>query len=379
MRIRSTVAKSLGFSLTADEGGRLVFIADGDAVNAETDCDLSQLFVMPGFIDTHNHGAVGVDVNTATIDGFIEVGRFLASVGVTSWVPTLVPDEDANYQRVAAEIGEVLRLQDEMPVARIVGIHYEGIFANEKMCGALRPEFFRAFSGSELDALPEIPGLAHIVTYAPEIAGGINLTKALVARGWVPSIGHTNAGADVLSAAFDAGARRFTHLFNAMTGVHHRDLGVAGFALSCDDAECEIIADGIHVRSEILRLAARVKSAAKLCLVSDSVAPTGLGDGEFELWDERITVESGRTRNERGSIAGSVITVADAVKCYGNLGVSAADLALMASGNAARTLGISNEVGSLAAGKRADLVALDDEWNVKFVMIGGRVVFDEIS
>ena len=159
-----------------------------------------------------------------------------------------------------------------------------------------------------------------------------------------------------------------------MTGIHHRDIGVAGWALANRDVTFDIIADGIHVDRKMLELACRVKSADGVTLISDSVAPTGRGDGQFELWGETISVEHGRTRNQRGSIAGSVITMLDAVWMMRSLGFDDAEISKMASLNPAKLLGISDRYGSIEAGKRADLVAVDADGNASWVMIGGRVV-----
>jgi N-acetylglucosamine-6-phosphate deacetylase len=162
-----------------------------------------------------------------------------------------------------------------------------------------------------------------------------------------------------------------THFFNAMTGIHHRDIGVAGWGLAKPEMSFDIIADGIHVAPQMLKLACRTKGVDHVSLISDSVAPTGLGDGEFDLWNEKISVENGRTRNERGSIAGSVITVLDAVKRMLELGFSESDVAKMSSQNPATLLGLDGEIGSIEIGKRADLVALDDQGNIGFTIIGG--------
>ena len=197
-------------------------------------------------------------------------------------------------------------------------------------------------------------------------------------QNWIVSIGHTRADFETLNRAFDVGARQVTHLFNAMTGVHHREIGVAGWALLNDKVSCEIIADGHHVAPEMLKFAYKCKTADNLILVSDSVAPTGLGDGHFDLWNEKISVVNGKTQNERGSIAGSVITVLEAVRMYKSLGISDAEISKMASLNPARVLGIDKNYGSIEIGKQADLVAIDNEGNVKLTLIGGQVGFSEL-
>lgn len=355
------------------EDGKIAAISM-DEVAAEETISLENQTLFAGFIDIHNHGAVGVDVNRTNAGDLRKVGKFLVSCGVTAWMPTFVPDSEETYQKVISAINEVMKIQADLPVAQIVGVHYEGVFANSQMCGALRPEFFKTFTGREIGDLPTLSTGVHLTTLAPEIEGGIKLIRELRKQGWIPSIGHTRASFEILEEAFEAGARHVTHLFNAMTGIHHREIGVAGWALTKDEISCEIIADRIHVHPRMLRFAQRNKPADKLVLVSDSVAPTGLGDGEFELWEEKIAVINGKTRNERGSIAGSVITVLDAVKNYLALGASEVEVSRMASANPAKLLGLEKCRGTIEVGKRADLVALDEQGNVTLTMVGGKII-----
>lgn len=355
------------------ENGKIAAISN-EEFSADEVINLDNQTLFAGFIDIHNHGAVGVDVNAANAADLQKVGEFLASKGVTAWTPTFVPDSDETYQKVVGAIEEVIKIQVNLPIAQIVGVHYEGVFANEKMCGALRPEFFKTFSGRELNDLPTLENGVHLTTFAPEIEGGIELVRELRKQNWIPSIGHTRADFETLEKAFEAGAMHVTHLFNAMTGVHHREVGVAGWALTKDEIFCEIIADGIHVHPKMLKFAQKNKPADKLLLVSDSVAPTGLGDGNYELWGERIAVVEGKTQNERGSIAGSVITVLDAVKMYLSLGVSETQVSKMASANAAKLLGLEKTHGTIEVGKRADFVAVDEQGNVTLTLVGGNII-----
>ncbi|HEY2867467.1 MAG TPA: N-acetylglucosamine-6-phosphate deacetylase [Pyrinomonadaceae bacterium] len=348
--------------------------------------DLSGMDLLSGFIDVHNHGAVGHDVNASTAEELFEVAAFLARNGVTAWVPTLVPDSDENYRRIIDEIDRLMELQEGKSVAQAVGVHYEGVFASEAMCGALRSQYFKDYKiettkntkghekAQNAVLLPKLKQGVHMTTLAPEVEGGIHLIKKLVKDGWVVSIGHTRADAKTLDAAYEAGARHLTHFFNAMTGVHHRDIGVAGWGLSHEDVTFDIIADGIHVAPQMLEFVCRSKGANKVSLISDSVAPTGLGDGEFDLWGEKISVKNGRTQNERGSIAGSVITLHDAVKQMLALGFTLSEVSQMASANPAKLLGLDKEMGSIEVGKCADLISLDEDGNIKSVFIGGKSV-----
>ncbi|MEO7675120.1 MAG: N-acetylglucosamine-6-phosphate deacetylase [Pyrinomonadaceae bacterium] len=405
------------FAIEVGEDGFVSNLAAVENGAVGSDIDLHGSAVYPGFIDIHIHGAVGVDVNSADADGLMEVAGFLARHGVTAWMPTLVPDSDENYRRVIAAIDRLMEIQGEMPIAQAVGVHYEGVFANEKMCGALRPEFFKTFArnhadtipsaeaasnrskaggereerepprppkaaatppskGGELIGLPRLKRGVHMTTLAPEIDGGIELTRELVRQGWVVSVGHTKADVETLDQAFAAGARHLTHFFNAMTGLHHRDVGVVGWALTKDEVTFDIIADGVHVHPKMLEYACRSKSPGKVSLISDSIAPTGLGDGEYNVWGEKISVVNGRTENERGSIAGSVITMLDAVNRMLSLGFSPTEVSKMASLNPAKLLGIDKNYGSIEVGKRADLVAMNADGIVKLVMIGGQIVYE---
>ena len=338
--------------------------------------DLQGLTLFPGFIDAHIHGAIGVDTMAASAADLNRVSYFLATCGVTGWLPTLVPAPAAEYARAITSISEAA---NQNAGARILGVHYEGPFVNSVQCGALHAEFFRTFSGpGDLDDLPILSDrrAKHLTTMAPEIAGGIELVRELTRRGWIVSLGHTRADFEILDKALGAGARHMTHFMNAMTPLHHRAPGPIGWGLARDEVTCDFIADGVHLDREMLRLLLKLKSSDRLSLISDAVAAAGMGDGDFEIWGETITVKNGRTANARGSIAGSVITMLDAVRMMLSLGGSEVEVAKMAATNPARLLGIDQECGSIEEGKRADLVALDGGGQVVLTLVGGRIVFD---
>ena len=371
--------KAENVSLLVENGRIAEIFGQNQTRQADRTIDLAGATVFAGFIDIHIHGAVGVDAMTAGADDLRKMAQFLASKGTTAWLPTLVPDADDNYRKAIAAIDELIKTQDSAPQASALGVHYEGVFANEKMCGALRPEFFKKFTGGEVEKLPRLKAenAVHLTTFAPEIEGGIELVKELIKGGWIPSIGHTKADAETLDRAFAAGAKHMTHFFNAMTGLHHRDVGVVGWGLTNEKVTCDIIADGVHVAPPVLKLAHLVKTSENLMLISDAVAPTGLGDGDYEIWNEKVSVVKGRTQNARGSIAGSVITLLDAVKQMLSLGIDEREVSRMASLNPAKLLGVENTRGSIEIGKRADLVALDKQGNVKLTLTNGQVAFGD--
>ena len=359
-------------------------------MDAELEIDLRGQTLWPGFIDVHIHGAAGIDAMDARADDLRNVAEFLARHGVTSWLPTLVPAPVEEYQGAVRAIEDTMQEQagSLRTQARVLGVHYEGPFVNSEQCGALHREYFRTFqSTADLDDLPTIEeregmhagGMRtqaiHMMTLAPEVVGGIELVSELNRRGWIVSIGHTQANRDVLDEARIAGAHHLTHFMNAMTALHHRDLGAVGWGLIHDDITIDMIADGIHLDREVLRLITKSKGVERVSMISDSTAAAGQGDGDYKIWGENITVKNGRTSNTRGSIAGSVITVLDAVRMMLSLGFSEPEVARMSSLNPARLLGVDHECGSIVEGKRADLVALDEHHNVRLTIVGGQIAF----
>ena len=345
--------------------------------------NLSGLTLYPGMIDVHIHGAVGVDTMAASKEDLSRVSRFLAASGVTGWMPTLVPAASGDYKNAVRAIeGLMNEQQAEVAVstgARVLGVHYEGPFVNASQCGALHRAHFKAFgSSSDLDDLPtpQVAGAVRMMTVAPEVDGGIELIRELVGRGWIVSLGHTRADVETLDRAFAAGAHHMTHFMNAMPQLHHRAPGPVGWGLARDEVTCDLIADGVHVDPLMLRVLMRLKGSERLALISDAIAAAGQGDGDYQIWGETIAVRNGRTSNEKGSIAGSVITMLDAAKTMLSLGASEVELARMTATNPARLLGINRDCGSIEVGKRADLVGIDQDGQVKVTIIGGQLVFE---
>jgi len=346
-----------------------------DQAPVESVVELEGHTLFPGFVDVHIHGAVGVDTLEATTDDFISVARFLASQGVTGWLPTFVPAPVAQYSSSIDAISDVIFRQAQPGLgARVLGVHYEGPFVNTNQCGALHTNYFRTYkSEADLDDLPVLEDLkaVHMTTMAPEIEGGVELIRELTRRGWVVSIGHTRAAVELLDEALASGARHMTHFMNAMAPFHHRAPGPIAWGLAKDEVGFDLIADGIHLDPFMLKLLVKLKGAEGISLISDAIAAAGKGDGEYQIWGETISVKDGRTSNKHGSIAGSVISMLDAVNMMRSLRVSDVEIAKMASLNPARLLGLDAQYGSIEVGKVADLVALDSQGHVKLTLIGG--------
>ena len=352
------------------EGQHISSIGEEGITGAES-IDLGGMTILPGFIDVHIHGAIGVDVLDATPQALQDVSKYLATQGVTGWLPTFVPASDANYASAVATIAESMNGLG----ARILGVHYEGPFVNSLQCGALHKEYFKTYSSPDDLASLRLPeNSIRMITLAPEISGGVELVRELKRRGWVISIGHTRADLRVLDEAFDKGARHMTHFMNAMPPLHHRAPGPIAWGLAREDVTFDVIADGIHLDPFMLRLLLKMKGVAGVTLISDAIAAAGKGDGDYQIWGETINVKNGRTANASGSIAGSVISMLDAVRLMHSIGVSYVELAQMAASNPARLLGIYDVCGSIEVGKRADLVTLDQNGDVRLTIVGGHRV-----
>ncbi len=344
--------------------------------------DVDGAFVAPGFVDLHIHGAAGVDFMYAGFDELARLAGWLASRGVTRFVPTLVPSTDQVYRSAVARISDwVGRSFVEEPRGAIpLGIHFEGPFLSASRCGALRSVLFRA--ASDLDHLFDVVGTerleglpTRLMTVSPEIPGGCELVAELVSRGFIVSMGHTEADADALDKAFEAGARHMTHFMNAMPLMHHRRPGPVGWGLLKRGLTVDVIADLRHLHPETLKLVVGARTSTRVALISDSVPPAGLGDGTFDVWGEPVHVVDGSVVNADGHLTGSTITVVDAVRNMVGLGYRLVDAVRMATAVPARVLGVES-LGSIAAGRIADLVAFRDEIEPFLTIVAGRVVLN---
>jgi N-acetylglucosamine-6-phosphate deacetylase len=310
---------------------------------------------------------------------------------VTGYFATFVPTDERGYEAAIGEINSYIKGQDETTEnqprqvgARVLGIHFEGPFVNHNKCGALKREHFRTYDGDprSLEIFTRCrgdnePATATLMTLAPEIEGGLDLTRELAARGARPFIGHSAADTDTLDAALGAGARHITHFPNALDPLHHRKPGAVAWGLLRGNVSLDCIADFHHVHPLMLELIYQSKTASRMALISDAIQPTGSGDGEFSVWGEAITVRNGVTALARGpaqgTIAGSVITMRQALRNIISIGVPIYEAIHMASLTPARAAGIERELGSIEVGKRADFVSFDEVLTTQFAVIGGRV------
>lgn len=356
-------------------------------ISANESMDLDGAYLAPGLIDIHIHGSAGVDVQAADGSDLAKLSEFLLAEGVTGYFATFVPTDERGYRDAIASVGSYVENQDDATRAnrgaRILGVHFEGPFVSEHRCGALQPEHFRSYDGDprSVEVFTSAPpdsqtNIPRLMTLAPEILGGLDLIRELTNGGVRVLIGHSQADPDVLHQAARAGARHITHFPNALETLHHRKPGAVAWGLVRNDVTIDCIADFHHVHPLMLRLMYQSKGADGMALISDAIMPAGLGDGEFSVWGEKITVQNGRTSLAReagkDTIAGSVITMREALKNIIGLGVPMHEAVRMATLVPARVAGIESDYGSIEEGKRADLIVFEDDLTVRFAAVQGK-------
>lgn len=377
--IKGTLATPRGLipgSHIVVESGRIREVASGEPRVQGTVYDFGESIVAPGFIDIHVHGGGGHGVMDASLGAINGLSARLAAGGVTSFLATT---HTASSDRTAASIRAVMRaMEGGTPGARPLGVHLEGPYINPRRIGAQPVENIRAPNIPELEEVHGLMGdRLRVVSLAPEMEGALDAVRWLTGKGVVASAGHSDASYEEMGAGVKAGVRHVAHLFNGMRPFHHREPGIVGWALVDDRVSVELIADGVHVHPASLRLAARMKGAEKTVLVSDSIKPAGLPDGDYDYGGRRVTVSGGRCLLEDGVLAGSVIRLNDAVRNMVELaGFTVGEAIKMASSSPSRVLGMEGRKGSLARGMDADVTVLDEGFNVLFTMVEGRVVYE---
>ncbi|MEG3627456.1 N-acetylglucosamine-6-phosphate deacetylase [Streptomyces poriticola] len=370
---------------TVDDGRVLVDgtrIADTDAETADTEAteaahteavDLTGHWVVPGFVDIHNHGGGGASFTSGTVEEVLRGIRTHRLHGTTTLVASTVTGDLDFLARRAGLLAELAQQGD------IAGIHYEGPFISPCRKGAHSEELLRDPDPAEVRKLIDAAhGHARMVTLATELPGGIDSVRLLAEHGVIAAVGHTDATYEQTVQAIDAGATVATHLFNAMPPVGHRAPGPITALLEDERVTVELIDDGIHLHPAALQLAFHHAGASRVAFITDAMDAAGFGDGRYMLGPLEVEVADGVARLvEGGSIAGSTLTLDRAFKRAVTVdGLSVEDAVTALSANPARLLGMADRIGSLEPGKDADLVVLDEGFDVVGVMRQGAWVVD---
>jgi N-acetylglucosamine-6-phosphate deacetylase len=333
--------------------------------------------VVPGFIDVHIHGAAGADTMDATIEALATIATALPAEGTTSFLATTITQKHENIENALKNAAQYLKGHNGFGKAEVLGVHLEGPFINKKRAGAQPMEYI---IDPDIELFKQWQELAEgsikLVTVAPELEYGTDFVRYLRETGVIASIGHSDAVHEEMEKAVQAGATQVTHLFNGMRGIHHREPGVAGSALIFKELMVELIADGIHVRPEVMKLVINAKGTDGLILITDAMRAKCLKNGVYDLGGQDVSVADGKALLANGTLAGSILKMNDSIK---NI-LDAADISLsqavqMASVNPAKQLNVYDRKGSISPGKDADITILSNDYQVDMTFCRGEIAY----
>ena len=320
--------------------------------------DLCGGLLIPGLIDIHTHGALGMDSMSENLD--LEKWRhFMLQNGITTFYPTTVTETRES----------ILASLDKLSDAD--GIYMEGPFINSANRGAHDED---KIALADIEFVKEIADRLSVVIIAPEYQENMDAIPVLVEKGVKVSLGHSSANYETAKEAIDKGASLLVHTFNAMGPLNHREPNLVGAGLDDDRMFCEVISDGIHLHPAIVRILAKALGPKRMVLISDSMAATGLGDGEYILGGLKVFVKDSIARTEYGAIAGSTMNLMNMLRSAVSFGVPLEEAVEMATLTPARAVGIDRELGSIERGKTANLVWLDDDLQIKGVIYKGQIL-----
>ena len=334
--------------------------------------DAKNRYVSPGFIDIHIHGSGGYDTMDAMPEALKVISSTIAGNGVSAYLPTTMTMDRESIYKAFDAIREAMQL--EIKGAKILGIHMEGPFINENYKGAQKADHIIK---PNYELIKDYLDIIKIITLAPEQDEKHNFIKKVKRNSKITlSVGHSDASYEETIKAIEAGISHATHIFNAMTPLNHRKPGIVG-AIFRSDITCELIADTIHVHPDIFKILIDIKHKDKVVLITDSMRAGCMKAGKYELGGQKVIVKNGAAKLQDGTLAGSVLTLNKAVKnMLEHSGVEIYEAVAMASLIPAKVINIANKKGSLDIGKDADIAIFDDNIDVFFTIVEGKIVFE---
>lgn len=335
--------------------------------------DASGLSVIPGFIDGHIHGANGADVMDATEEALDTMAKALPKEGTTSFLATTITHTKENISEALVNIA---KYENKPGQAEMIGVHLEGPFINKEKKGAQPEDFILHPTIEQCKAWQLLAGnKIKTITMAPELDPDGEVIRYLFNHGINVSAGHTSATFSDMEKAVEQGVRQVTHLCNAMTGIHHRDIGVVGAVFLMNSIRAELIADGIHVTPEMIKIIYQNIGSDRLMLITDAMRAKCMPAGTYDLGGQNVNIENAKATLEDGTLAGSILRLEDAAKCMLDINsVTMQDIIKMACENPAKQIGIFDQKGSIAQTKDADLLIVDEKLNIKYAICRGEVI-----
>lgn len=359
------------------EDGKIIKISDVPfEMEGEVDViDGAGLRVLPGFIDAHIHGAKGADTMDATSEALETMARVLPEEGTTSFLATTITQSHEQIERALENIASYTSKSGE---ATLLGAHLEGPFIHKDKKGAQPGQYIVPGNLALFEKWQQLAaGKIKTVTLAPECDED-GLIPYLYEAGVNVSAGHTTVNFADMKKAVSDGVRQVTHLANAMTGIHHRDVGAVGAAFLLEELAVEVIADEIHLSPEMLDISYRQIGSDRIILITDAMRAKSLAEGMYELGGQAVEVKDGRATLASGSLAGSIVTMIDNVRNMLRIpGVTLQDIVKMTAVNPAKQLKIYDKKGSIATGKDADLLVIDENIEIKYTICQGKVAYEE--
>jgi N-acetylglucosamine-6-phosphate deacetylase len=349
-------------------------ISDVTIPNGVPVYDLAGLTLTPGFIDLLVHGGKGAGFADDSDDAITTISEFFFEHGTTVMLASLFSKKMPLLKKDMKRLADYI---DHHPASNIRGIHMEGPFINPIIKGAHKIDYLwepDVTMFTELNSASR--GYMKLMTISPELPGNIDVIRAAASQGVVPSIGHTLALYDDIEKAINNGAAHVTHMFNAMRPFHHREAGIMVAALLRNELKVELIADAIHVDPIVMKLLHNIKGSGGIILVTDAIRAAGMPDGDYHFMDQKIIMKNKKAYLENGTLAGSTLTMEQAVKnMVERVGVPLTDAVRMASLNGAKVLGVEHRKGILAVGKDADFVLLDNDFTVRATVFEGEIKY----
>lgn len=342
---------------------------DGEVINCEN------LYISPGFIDIHTHGADGVDVNDADLDGVEKIRKFFVKYGVTSFLASILTDTEEQTEKMIRVLTEAMDRESEG--AKLFGIHLEGPFLNSLFKGAMPESLLKS---GDLDLVKHYQKIAKgkikYITIAPELEGNTEMIKGLKDLGIVVALGHSNATYDETMKAIDEGAESITHLMNAMRQIHQHEIGIAGATLISDKVYAEVISDGLHLKSPTVKLIEKNKTLDKMIAITDCIMATGLPDGDYKLGINDVVVVDGDAKlKENGVRAGSTLTLDRALKNISKFTEKPIKEVIKTMTYNPRKLFKIEDRGIIEEGKCADLTIFNEDVEIQMTLVDGEIKY----